>query len=94
MLEEKEDITINSFQNYGFCYQYFEEKDGEREYVFEYPSKEDKNWQYTVTYYWPSNDLNVIKEHKYSKDPVWYSVLDCTLSTIDDLKYIKRLVLC
>lgn len=93
MLETPEDITINSFQNYGFSYLYFDEKDGEKEYVFEHPSKEDKNWQYTATYYWPSNDLNIVKEHKYSKDPVWYSVLDCKIEKIDDLKHIKRLVL-
>ena len=93
MLETPEDITINSFQNYGFSYLYFDEKDGEKEYVFEYPSKEDKNWQYTATYYWPSNDLNIVKEHKYSKDPLWNTVLYGTLSSLEDLKFIKKIVL-
>lgn len=93
MLEETEDITINSFRNYGFSYIYKEERNEEKEYIFEHSSKEDVDWFYTLTYYWPSNDINIIKEHKYSKNPVWYSVFEGVINKIDDLKHIKRMVL-
>ena len=87
------DLVIRAFKDKGFSFVYAEKVEEEIEYIFEYSSKEDDKWKYIVSFYTPDNEMNVVKEHKYSVKPIYYTVFDGVLENIDDLNVVKKLVL-